>query len=620
MVFVRQDRHMNMPPPQYHPDTDSITLSLHYNGVARHIPEAVYVGGRVSKYDYVSPQEINIETLNLFCDSLGLGKDRAFYIIVNKGFKLLIDNNDMKRAWRRIRKNDREMMIYVEVMVGEGAVEMVDEGEVVAQIVEEGTGVAETEMGEGGEEPFTFLGAEVNEGEGAGAEGEGEGVEGDDLVDSDYEGVEGELEVGGENVGVERESGRVEGENDSDEEDGESSEEVDVVDNDRELDEKRDSDGDGEGPSHPLFNVDETYNPTFEIGMLFSTKKECKKALQSHAIKSKRTLKFTKNDKRRIYAECGDADCQWKLHAIKVKDEETFQINLLQSHHSCPQIFDVKNMKSNWLKDRYLQKFKSDPKRNVKGWRVDVINELRVNVSKSQAYRAKKAALKEIEGAPEWQYSRLWDYAEEIRRTNPGSTVVLGTEDNMTETRFSRIYVGFAALKRGWKAGCRPIIGVDGCHLKGPHGGILLTAVGVDPNNKLFPICYAVVDKECRETWEWFLIILKHDLNIVRDFEYTFMSDKQKGLMQALGDVFAASDHRFCKLDPVDYVDECYSVETYKKVYAPAILPMSHETLWHETSIIPPLPPNFGRGPGRPKKARRRESDEPPAKKKKKTA
>ncbi|KAL2251025.1 UNVERIFIED_CONTAM: hypothetical protein Sindi_2224800 [Sesamum indicum] len=803
MVFVRQDRHMNMPPHQYHPDTDSITLSLHYNGVARHIPEAVYVGGRVSKYDYVSPQEINIETLNLFCDSLGLGKDRAFYIIVNKGFKLLIDNNDMKRAWRRIRKNDREMMIYVEVMVGEGAVEMVEEGEGVAQMVEKGTGVAETEMGEGGEEPFTFLGAEVNEGEGegaegegAGAEGEGEGVEGDDLVDSDYEGVEGELEVGGENVGVERESGRVEGENDSDEDDGESSEEVDVVDNDRELDEKRDSDGDGEGPSHPLFNVDETYNPTFEIGMLFSTKKECKKALQSHAIKSKRTLKFTKNDKRRIYAECGDADCQWKLHAIKVKDEETFQINLLQSHHSCPQIFDVKNMKSNWLKDR-----------------VDVINELRVNVSKSQAYRAKKAALKEIEGAPEWQYSRLWDYAEEIRRTNPGSTVVLGTEDNMTETRFSRIYVGFAALKRGWKAGCRPIIGVDGCQLKGPHGGILLTTVGVDPNNNLFPICYAVVDKECRETWEWFLIILKHDLNIVRDFEYTFMSDKQKGLMQALGDVFAGSDHRFCvrhlnnnfknagfrgqrlknalwnaaractvtewkkcmedlkklseaahdwlndkpptqwsrshfseintcdmllnnvceafngciidarekpiltmlewireylmrrmqenrnkcaakwkkrlcpkiqkilqkqinkisdcipikaddqhyqvscfdgsqhavdlgsrscscrrwqlsgipckhgccaiyfqKLDPVDYVNECYSVETYKKVYAPAILPMSHETLWHETSIIPPLPPNFGRGPGRPKKARRRESDEPPSKKKKKTA
>ncbi|KAL2230505.1 UNVERIFIED_CONTAM: hypothetical protein Sindi_1644900 [Sesamum indicum] len=228
------------------------------------------------------------------------------------------------------------MFIYVEVKVGEGSAEMVEEGE----------GVAETEMGEGGEEPFTEDILEVE-----GAEGEGEGVEGDDFFYSDYEGLEGELVVG---------------ENDSDEENGESSEEIDVVDNDRELDEKRDSDGDGDGPSYPLFNVDETYNPTFEIGM-FSNKKECKKALQSHAIKTKRTLKFTKNDKRRIYAECGDVNCQWKLHAIKVKDEETFQINLLQSHHSCPQIFDVKNMKTNWFKDRYLKKFKSDPKRNVKG-------------------------------------------------------------------------------------------------------------------------------------------------------------------------------------------------------------------------------------------------------------
>lgn len=39
---------------------------------------------------------------------------------------------------------------------------------------------------------------------------------------------------------------------------------------------------------------------------------------------------------------------------------------------------------------------------------------------------------------------------------------------------------------------CRPIIRVDGCFLKGPHGGILLTAVGVDPNNNLFPIANCI--------------------------------------------------------------------------------------------------------------------------------
>ncbi|KAK4407961.1 hypothetical protein Sango_0377100 [Sesamum angolense] len=138
------------------------------------------------------------------------------------------------------------------------------------------------------------------------------------------------------------------------------------------------------------------------------------------------------------------------------------------------------------------------------------------------------------------------DSDEEIRKTNPGSTVIVGTEQVDGEERFSRFYVCFGALKAGFKAGCRPIIGVDGCHLKGPNGGILLTAIGVDPNNNLFPIAYAVVNKECRETWEWFLIVLKHDLNIIREHEYTFMSDKQKGLMQAFEEVFPGCDHRFC--------------------------------------------------------------------------
>ncbi|KAL0282812.1 UNVERIFIED_CONTAM: hypothetical protein Sangu_2927600 [Sesamum angustifolium] len=138
------------------------------------------------------------------------------------------------------------------------------------------------------------------------------------------------------------------------------------------------------------------------------------------------------------------------------------------------------------------RKFKSDPKRCVKGFRLDIINDLRVNVSRHQAYRAKKAALKEIEGSPEWQYARLWDYADEVRKTNLGSTVLVGTEQIEGEERFNRFYMCFGALKAGFRAGCRPIIGVDGCHLKGPHGGILLTAVGVDPNNNLFPIAYAV--------------------------------------------------------------------------------------------------------------------------------
>ncbi|KAL0397378.1 UNVERIFIED_CONTAM: hypothetical protein Scaly_0186200 [Sesamum calycinum] len=56
-----------------------------------------------------------------------------------------------------------------------------------------------------------------------------------------------------------------------------------------------------------------------------------------------------------------------------------------------------------------------------------------------------------------------------------------------------------------FQLGCRPIVGVDGCQLKGPHGGVLLTAVGIDPNNACYPIAFAVVSVENRDAWEWFL-------------------------------------------------------------------------------------------------------------------
>ena len=60
---------------------------------------------------------------------------------------------------------------------------------------------------------------------------------------------------------------------------------------------------------------------------------------------------------------------------------------------------------------------------------------------------------------------------------------------------FQRMYLCLPACKEGFVVGCRPIIGVDGAHLKGQFLGILLTAVGKDGNNNIFPIAWTVVEQ-----------------------------------------------------------------------------------------------------------------------------
>ncbi|KAJ8631952.1 hypothetical protein MRB53_025288 [Persea americana] len=62
----------------------------------------------------------------------------------------------------------------------------------------------------------------------------------------------------------------------------------------------------------------------------------------------------------------------------------------------------------------------------------------------------------------------LWDYCEELKRTNLGSTVVMKIApvgDVSGLFRFKRIYICFEALKKGFSEYCRLVIGLDGCHL-----------------------------------------------------------------------------------------------------------------------------------------------------------
>ena len=101
-------------------------------------------------------------------------------------------------------------------------------------------------------------------------------------------------------------------------------------------------------------------------------------------------------------------------------------------------------------------------------------------------------AFKTIHGAEEKQYERLWDYATAIMKLNVGSIVKI----QIVNIVFERMYVWLDACKRGFFAGCRPLIGIYGCHLKGTTGQQLLVAIGKDENDNIFSIAYAIVEIE----------------------------------------------------------------------------------------------------------------------------
>ncbi|XP_025692404.1 uncharacterized protein [Arachis hypogaea] len=122
-----------------------------------------------------------------------------------------------------------------------------------------------------------------------------------------------------------------------------------------------------------------------------------------------------------------------------------------------------------------------------------------VILSDKMMYRGLRMARKKYVGNEKAQYGKLRDYLNEIHRSNEGSSALLAVEPiPQSPSLFDKLYICLNACKRGFKAGYRPLIGLDGCFLKGFYGGQLLSAVGQDANNHFYVIAYAVVDNETK--------------------------------------------------------------------------------------------------------------------------
>ncbi|GKB47396.1 mutator type transposase [Tanacetum coccineum] len=155
-----------------------------------------------------------------------------------------------------------------------------------------------------------------------------------------------------------------------------------------------------------------------------------------------------------------------------------------------------------------------------------------LNIFVSKIYRAKEKATLKVKGDYRDQYALLRDYALELQRTNHDTTVKIDIERccdlAVPERQFKRIYVCIVALKKGFKAGLKDLLGLDGCFMKGSFPGQLLSAIGVDLNHGTYPLTYALVKAETISSWTWFMTCLRDDLELSRKSNFTFISDRQK--------------------------------------------------------------------------------------------
>ncbi|KAJ8436505.1 hypothetical protein Cgig2_003203 [Carnegiea gigantea] len=125
------------------------------------------------------------------------------------------------------------------------------------------------------------------------------------------------------------------------------------------------------------------------------------------------------------------------------------------------------------------------------------------------------------------QFDMIRAYANELLSKNEDSMIKIAVENNGDgNCVFKSLYICLGPLKRGFLEGCRKVLSIDGCFLKGPWNAQILAAVGRDANNQMYPVAWGVTQGEDKETWLWFMQFL--------------------GLVDAISNCLPKVEHRLC--------------------------------------------------------------------------
>ena len=187
-------------------------------------------------------------------------------------------------------------------------------------------------------------------------------------------------------------------------------------------------------------------NPELCKGMKFPNGKVFKATLREYAMKKPMDIKFKLNEKTKISVYY-KYECGWRVYASQISRELTFQIKTMVPTYTCGRTFKHSQVISTYVARKYLDDFNKDLDWVIFGMKHRVMQDVSVDLSINQVYRAKRKVRKFILGDERLQYGKLRDYAEMIRVTDVGSKVILQieiTEPN-TQPRFKRIYVRYNA-------------------------------------------------------------------------------------------------------------------------------------------------------------------------------
>lgn len=224
--------------------------------------------------------------------------------------------------------------------------------------------------------------------------------------------------------------------------------------------------------------------------------------LEDDAVRRGYDFYVSRRESRRLEVVCARRLCHWRCRLYQSVKHDVHEITIYNDKHDCRAFPPEEGEKEprgrqnsiRWLKRHLHQDVLAKPMLTVAEAKHLIRRDWHVEAEYHPVFRALYRLRREIWGDQVLNYSKMYPLCDLLKEKDPTGIAV--TETYEESRTWKRTFVAPRACLDAWQH-MRPFVGMDATFGKGEHPFALLIAVGVDANDKILPIAWAVCRGEC---------------------------------------------------------------------------------------------------------------------------
>ncbi|KAL0243191.1 hypothetical protein GEMRC1_005752 [Eukaryota sp. GEM-RC1] len=273
-----------------------------------------------------------------------------------------------------------------------------------------------------------------------------------------------------------------------------------------------------------------TTNTTLQQGHSYTNIQHLQHDVYSWFLSSDKSFDITQKNQNRWDIRCGSSTpCPCYIHCFQDTDTHEWEIRKFVDHIASCQSLCFTTLPKQICAILMAEEVRGGKITSPSVFARKLKTKYFIDISPSKACRALEATNELLYGSLDTSYTFLEPFSK--LNVAPDGT-------------FERFFFTFQPLVKGFEF-LRPVIVIDGTHLRSKYKGTLLAAAGIDTNGHFFPIAFEITRTENVISWRSFLENLNDNFAI--NDKTVFISDRNPAISRTLVEVFGEETyHSVC--------------------------------------------------------------------------